>query len=1137
MKKLLTSAILLFFAINFSIAQDTTIVQTLDFNDITKRRGWYIFPQDTSYQKVLMYYTLKCDAATTQDQYACGEWDYTTFTNLYQHENIGSSRYLINGSYPDTINYVTNPTYTYYEQNQYFIVYDGVTSQADYSVGAGTTPVNHTFNSSPNNGKAQYLWLASELSASTLGAGTIDKLKLDFTSLGSDLNNLTINIKHSGLSSLSESNYETTGFTEVYNINTIILGTGIQTLNLTTPFIWDGASNVVVEFSFSNSNSGTGHILNGDVTASNMGIHSTQDDGYLDFQWGNYVNVPAAALANVSNEITVSFWQYGDVQSQPLNNYIFEGRDANNYRVVNAHLPWSNSSVYWDAGNSGTNSYDRINQAANFSDFAGQWNHWVFTKNSTTGDHKIYLNGALWHSGTGLTRTMAGITDFTIGGNAGSSKSGRYDGAINNFEIWNKELDLATIQNWMNKDIDGTHPFYSNLQAYYKFDDMMGAVATDASGNGFDGDLIGMPSWRQLDGTSLHRNFAAINERPNIAFTQGVYTTHLDSILVTDSVMNQQVSIIQYGTSIDINNAGITLTEIDTTYGWESGWIYTYDQYGNAVDSAFISNTGQFINEYNQTTFQLQNYVTPYGIGLSLGANGFRWVYDVTDYQHLLSDTVEISAGNQQELIDLKFVMIKGIPPRDIIKVESIWNGDYGHANIANDVSMPAVNVDLDPTASSFRIKTRTSGHWFGGFQNCAEFCPKLHHVDVDGTMRFQWNNWKACGDNPVGSQGGTWVYDRAGWCPGAFTDTYDHELTPFVTPGTTISLDYGMETTAGGMEGNYRTTMQLVTYGANNFNLDVRVDEIISPNSWEFRRKVNPICADPQIVIQNTGTTTVTSMTISYKVVGGFTEHYNWTGSLGFMEKEQVTIPIQDQAIWNTTASQDIFEVTVSGPNGLNDQYPENNTASSPFTRPDVYSNGIFYMRTSTNAAGFENSYTIKDDQGNVVMSRPSMANSTVYNDTINLPDGCYVLDFLDSDGDGMSFFANSDGNGTISFRWVAGAPWIYNFDAQFGSFFKYYFQIDNVVGINSYDKYQEIEVFPNPSHDIFNISITGFDNETVNVGVYNVIGEVLYSESVTSKNDLMKTSFDLSDIPDGIYFIRVIAENGYTVKKIVKN
>ena len=156
MKKLLLNTIVLILTINTVIAQDTTIVQTLDFNDITKRKGWYVFPPDTSYQKVLMYYTLKCDPQTTQDGYACGEWDYTTYTNLYQHNNVGASRYLINGTYPDTINYITNPTYTYYEQAQYFIVYDNVTSEADYTVGSGTTPVTHTFDASKASNKAQY---------------------------------------------------------------------------------------------------------------------------------------------------------------------------------------------------------------------------------------------------------------------------------------------------------------------------------------------------------------------------------------------------------------------------------------------------------------------------------------------------------------------------------------------------------------------------------------------------------------------------------------------------------------------------------------------------------------------------------------------------------------------------------------------------------------------------------------------------------------------------------------------------------------------------------------------------------------------------------------------------------------------
>ena len=33
-------------------------------------------------------------------------------------------------------------------------------------------------------------------------------------------------------------------------------------------------------------------------------------------------------------------------------------------------MPWSNSRVYWDAGNSGTSSYDRVDQAANLEDFS-----------------------------------------------------------------------------------------------------------------------------------------------------------------------------------------------------------------------------------------------------------------------------------------------------------------------------------------------------------------------------------------------------------------------------------------------------------------------------------------------------------------------------------------------------------------------------------------------------------------------------------------------------------------------------------------------------------------------------------------------------------------------------------------------
>ena len=61
--------------------------------------------------------------------------------------------------------------------------------------------------------------------------------------------------------------------------------------------------------------------------------------------------------------------------------------------------------------------------------------------------------------------------------------------------------------------------------------------------------------------------------------------------------------------------------------------------------------------------YELYRYITPYGIGLDLGDDGWTWWYDVTDYLPLLRDSVELQAGNWQELLDLKFHFIEGDPP------------------------------------------------------------------------------------------------------------------------------------------------------------------------------------------------------------------------------------------------------------------------------------------------------------------------------------------------------------------------------------------------------------------------------------------------------------------------------------------
>ena len=72
-------------------------------------------------------------------------------------------------------------------------------------------------------------------------------------------------------------------------------------------------------------------------------------------------------------------------------------------------------------------------------------------------------------------------------------------------------------------------------------------------------------------------------------------------------------------------------------------------------------------------------------------------------------------------------------------------------------------------------------------------------------------------------------------------------------------------------------------------------------------------------------------------------------------------------------------------------------------------------------------------------------------------------------------------------------------------------------------------ISIFPNPSHGIFNIE--GI-NETVNVKIYNAFGEEVLNNEVNLPQKL-----DLSNQPNGVYFIRIYSKDGVHFEKLVIN
>ncbi len=1135
--------LLYLFFISLKIAAnpgDTITVQTFTFG--SPQDAWFVFPSDTvKFEKILMLYTLKCNPAQSP---ACGEWDYLTYTYLYKNTGLLDSSlihqptYTVNGSSPDSIMYMNTPSYSYNANWQYNITHSDTTSLNNYQVGSGSTSSTKPLGASIPISKTQYLWKASEISSAGMFAGNISGLQFFVQSIGSELRNLTIKIKSTGLDSLTNNNYSSSGFSAVYSRNTLFQS-GWNSLQLDSPFNWDGTSNLIIEITYDNISSGVDNIVSSTSTSFSSGIYNSNADRVASFHTYGYIEVPMNnKLTALDSFVTVAYWAYGDPAYQPQNGTCFEAVDSMGNRILNSHMPWSDSRVYWDAGYGGT-GYDRIDKAATSSEIKGQWNYWAFTKNVATGSMKIYLNGNLWHSAVAKTKRMRNIKTFKIG-RSNWSGSQTYEGKIDEFAVFNTELSQATIQAWMNKQIDANHPNYNNLALYYQFNDGNYISAADAApGSHNNATLISVDNPLKTS-NEIFNNFSQTNLRPNITFEQGIFTSQLDSILIVDSTMNAPMQIITYNDSI--NNPGVPT---DTMIVWPTYYNnYQYNAQGVATDSTFVTpDSTMYLLYYDWykkfpqvIRYELGRYITPYGNNLSLGT-GWTWTFDVSDYRTLLADSVHLTAGNWQELLDLKFVMIKGTPPRDIVSIQNLWNGQFDYGHISNPIEnhLTPKTVNIPSTAQTARWKSRVTGHGMDTPSNCAEFCPKNHYYKINGVNQFTQLVWRDnCDYNPLYPQGGTWVYDRANWCPGAEVWTYDFEITPFVSSGSSITLDHDVQPyTNNGEWSFYQIEDQLVTYGAPNFTIDAAIEDILSPSKNQMWSRFNTICTDPVIKIKNTGSTPLTSLTITYGLNGATPSTFNWTGNLAFMQSATVKL---GNFNWQPGATE--FTATLSNPNGSADQYPYNNSKTTKFTYPASMPSN-FVIEFKSNSRPWENQYTLKDENGNIIHQRNTLTANTIYRDTLSLANGCYEFELTDTGEDGLTWWANSaQGNGYVRFKNVSPATTIKTFNSDFGGQIYQQFTIGLATAINDYifTETALLNIYPNPSNGQVFINIDLPKRQDISIVITDVTGKLVLRREI--KNITAESlELDLSEIKNGIYFVQLQTEKEIVTKKFIKN
>lgn len=126
-------------------------------------------------------------------------------------------------------------------------------SQTTACIGTGSTSTSYPFYTLYEDSRTQMLYKASEIIAGNGGAGFINKLGFTVLTVGSPaMSGFTV--KMQTITAATINSWTSTGWTTVYSNSAYTpAGTGLQYIELSTPYYWNGTDNLLIEVCFDNS--------------------------------------------------------------------------------------------------------------------------------------------------------------------------------------------------------------------------------------------------------------------------------------------------------------------------------------------------------------------------------------------------------------------------------------------------------------------------------------------------------------------------------------------------------------------------------------------------------------------------------------------------------------------------------------------------------------------------------------------------------------------------------------------------------------------------------------------------------------------------------------------------------------------
>ncbi|WP_051359919.1 T9SS type A sorting domain-containing protein [Adhaeribacter aquaticus] len=81
------------------------------------------------------------------------------------------------------------------------------------------------------------------------------------------------------------------------------------------------------------------------------------------------------------------------------------------------------------------------------------------------------------------------------------------------------------------------------------------------------------------------------------------------------------------------------------------------------------------------------------------------------------------------------------------------------------------------------------------------------------------------------------------------------------------------------------------------------------------------------------------------------------------------------------------------------------------------------------------------------------------------------------------------------------------------------------------------DILVYPNPSNGIIHLALSGFKGRKTEIRIMNVIGNVVYRETLNDVDEQFTKTIDLTRYANGLYYVKLQADDYSELRKVIIN